>query len=134
MTINMKVVNCEKCGLHKGKFESGVPCNSCGSVNPVIHITINDTGAGREKLGIKCRSDGVGRPLVELVSGDDLHRNTGTWREIRRVINREKNEYHEVIKDATTGEILHECHEPLSEHRGHGAAGQRSEKLKKCTP
>jgi hypothetical protein len=34
-----------------------------------------------------------------------------------RDIDRGKNEYHEVVKDAKTGQIIHETHEPLSQHK-----------------
>ncbi len=32
-------------------------------------------------------------------------------------VNKEKNEYHQVVKNSETGEILHEEHEPLTEHK-----------------
>ena len=34
-----------------------------------------------------------------------------------RLIDREKNEYHEVVKKHGTDEVIHEKHEPLSEHK-----------------
>ena len=34
-----------------------------------------------------------------------------------RVVGREKNEYHEVIKKYGTDEIIHETHEPLDKHK-----------------
>jgi hypothetical protein len=30
--------------------------------------------------------------------------------------------YHEKVTMKDTGEVIHECNEPLSEHRGHGSA------------
>jgi len=38
-----------------------------------------------------------------------------------RTIDREKDEYHEVVKKYGTDEIIHENHEPLSNHRKNGA-------------
>ena len=37
-----------------------------------------------------------------------------------RDIDRCNNLYHEKVEDPETGEIVHECTEPLSNHRGHG--------------
>ena len=36
--------------------------------------------------------------------------------DVRMVVDREKNEYHQIVKDNLTGQILHEEHEPLTEH------------------
>lgn len=37
-----------------------------------------------------------------------------------RIINREKNEYNEVVKKHDTNIITHECHEPLDKHKKYG--------------
>jgi len=39
-----------------------------------------------------------------------------------RIIDKEKNEYQQTVKDARTGEITHEEHEPLSQHKHHGSS------------
>jgi hypothetical protein len=36
---------------------------------------------------------------------------------LERIIDKEKDEYHEVVENAETGEITREVHEPLSKHR-----------------
>ena len=95
-----------------------------------IHVTIRENVTIKEKLGMKGRRAGGGKPFIEQVQGDDLHRDTETWRQLSRVIDRENDAYHEVVKDPATGEILHECHEPLSQHRGHGAAKHRPKEPK----
>jgi hypothetical protein len=40
----------------------------------------------------------------------------------QRVIDRLANWYHERVTDPTTGAVVHECDEPLTQHRGHGSA------------
>jgi len=37
--------------------------------------------------------------------------------DINMIVDREKNEYHQAVKDNKTGEVLHEEHEPLDQHR-----------------
>lgn len=130
MAVDASVVNCGDCGFLLDEATSAPPetcspCPACGSMVRSIHVSIHDNITPREKLGMKGRHASGGKPFIEQVQGADLHRDTGTWRDLSRVIDRENDIYHELIKDPDTGEILHECREPLSEHRGHGA-----EKLK----
>ncbi|HZR05425.1 MAG TPA: hypothetical protein VFA61_06325 [Candidatus Udaeobacter sp.] len=54
--------------------------------------------------------------------GDDFHRNTGRWMKLYRLIDRMKDRYNEQVTDPATGEIVHECSEPLDNHKGHGSA------------
>jgi hypothetical protein len=127
MSVDSAIVNCGNCGLQLEEdtstpTEDRLPCPSCGSKKRAIHVTIHDTLTFKEKLGMKGRHAGGGKPFIEQIQGDDLHRDTGTWKQLSRVIDRENDEYHEVVKDPSTGEVIHECHEPLSKHRGHGAA------------
>jgi hypothetical protein len=58
---------------------------------------------------------------IEQVAGDDLFRLTGKWHKLARVIDRENNRYFEEVIDPETGQVIHRCEEPLSEHRGHGS-------------
>lgn len=41
-----------------------------------------------------------------------------------RVIDKYKDRYMEKVTDPETGEIIHGCEEPLSEHFGHGFASK----------
>jgi len=139
MSVDKPVVNCGNCGLQldedtSAPTETRLPCPSCGSMTRAIHVTIRETVTIKEKLGLKGRHVDGGKPFIEQVQGDDLHRDTGAWRRLSRVIDRENDEYHEVVEDPATGDILHECHEPLSQHRGHGAAKRRPEEPKDGEP
>lgn len=70
----------------------------------------------------KYRGDhATGKPYEEILDGDSLHRDSQSWRNRRRIIDRANDAYHEVITDQD-GTAVHECHEPLSEHQGHGSA------------
>lgn len=81
----------------------------------------------KEKLGMKGRHPGGGRPFIEQTSGDDLHKKSGKWMKVSRVVDREKDIYHEVVTDPATGAVVHECREPLSQHRHHGTAKREGE-------
>ena len=76
----------------------------------------------KSKLGMKARHPGGKKPFIEEVTGDDLHRKTAKWMNLSRVYDREHDVYKEIVTDPVTGEVIHECIEPLSEHTGHGSA------------
>jgi hypothetical protein len=75
-----------------------------------------------KKLKLVVRRAGKTKPCIEQILGDDFHRNSGKVRNLIRVIDKENDHYREFLTDKETGEILHECNEPLSKHQGHGAA------------
>jgi hypothetical protein len=76
------------------------------------------------KLNVKARHAGEKRPFMDQTVGDDLHRKSGRWMKLYRLIDRVKvpNWYNERVTDGATGEVAHECSEPLKNHRGHGSA------------
>ena len=135
MAVEKPIVTCGECELHLeedpgAETTTRVPCPACGSLKRTILVTIKETINIKSKLGMKGRHASGGKPFIEQISGDDLHRDSGQWRKLNRTIDRENDHYYEVVTDPETGEILHECKEPLSEHRGHGAAKVKSKKKK----
>jgi len=63
---------------------------------------------------------GTNRPFVDQVAGADFWRKAERWAHKVRRIDRDANQYDEVVTDPETGSVVHECHEPLSRHQGHG--------------
>lgn len=106
------------------------PCPNCGSMTRAIQVSISENIAIREKLGVKGKHKDAKKPFIVTVSGDDLHRKTGNWMKLDRVIDRENNLYKEEVKDPETGHIVHRCEEPLTEHRGHGTEKHRKDSSK----
>lgn len=80
----------------------------------------------REKLRLRHKVPGQKRPTAEVVSGDDLHRNSGVWVKLLRVIDRGRNWYKETITNSS-GEVLHHQSHPLDKHTGHGSAAKKPE-------
>ena len=99
-----------------------IPCPSCGSTARIFQVSIHDSIVMKSKLGMKAKHPAGGKPFIEQVTGDDLHRKTNKWMNLSRVYDREKDLYKEIITDPITGEVVHECIEPLSKHTGHGDA------------
>lgn len=126
MPADSMKVECGKC--HQPLDESPnlspsdrPPCPACGSLARQISVAVSDTVEVHSKVNLKGRRPGMKRPFIEQTAGDDLHRKSGRWMALERVIDRVKDWYHERVTDPRSGEVVHECDEPLSEHRGHGS-------------
>ena len=59
-------------------------------------------------------------PRVTFIEGASYWRDEKKWmhRELR--VDKVQDRYREVISDPETGEVIHQCEELLSKHRGHG--------------
>jgi DNA-directed RNA polymerase subunit RPC12/RpoP len=98
-----------------------LPCPSCGSKTRIFSVEVRETITPRSKLGLKHKRPGFKKPIYEEVSGEDLHRKTGLWSRLLRVIDRQNNRYKEAIVNSETGEVLRAVDEPLSDHIGRGS-------------
>jgi len=66
------------------------------------------------------------KPFLELQTGDDFCRKTGEWNRREKIEGWENDRYLEHVFNPKTGEIVHHCEEPPSEHQGHGAARKKN--------
>jgi hypothetical protein len=108
------------------KPEDRLPCTNCASTSRALSISVHEVVHIHEMLNLKGRQGTGGRPLMEQRVGDDLHRKTGRWLKIERVIDRIKDWYKELITDPETGKAIHHTEERLSDHIGHGSAKDKS--------
>ena len=103
------------------------PCPSCGSFGRTLDVNMVETLAMRDFCGMKLKRQGEKKFAVEDVSRPDFNRDRGKNVHLQRLIDRDNDLYHERITDLESGEVIHEQREPLSEHRGHGAARKKPE-------
>lgn len=120
MSIIAKCSDCGEVLSELTNFTEKHPCPHCGSLSMKIIDDTKDDFKLRERLMMKVRKDGI--LIQKLTKGDDLFKKTGKWNLLERVFYYEDDWYSEKITDPLTGEIIHECEEPLSEHKGHGDA------------
>ena len=59
---------------------------------------------------------------IEVIEGDDWTADKGRFSWKIRIIDKPNDSYLEIVVDKETGEILHQCSEPWSDHVGHGSA------------
>lgn len=133
MTPNIDPTYCGECStlIQESNYTLPAdrkPCPLCGSLARNFSVQIQDTLTTRERMGLKQKRLGHKKPIYEYVSGDDLYRKTGQWNKLTRVIDRENNQYKEIITNPKNGEIIRHCEEPLTEHFGRGSAKQQSSK------
>lgn len=126
----MATVTCGRCGTVLGATASPTTvCPSCQEIPGLLAIDSGDALAVtlREKLKKAVRHGPPGKvaPHLEQVVGDDLHRDSGRWMRLERIIDREEDRYVERITDPETGQAIKEVEEPLREHRRHGSDKRR---------
>jgi len=95
---------CQSCGTEIFEsaglaLEDRSPCANCGSKSRSFHVTISDTITIHETLGIKGKRPGQKKPFIEQKVGDDLHRKTGLWMKLKRIIDRDNDSYQETVSD-----------------------------------
>lgn len=97
-------------------------CPSCGSLVRSFHVKISDKIEMYNLIKLQHKELGQKKPKTEITSGDDLHRDSGRWMNLERILDRGKNWYEETITDILTGKITHHVAHPLDQHTGHGTA------------
>lgn len=122
------MVKCKNCGELLDEpintpFDQRKPCPSCGSEARLYAMELGEEIALHDRLKLKARHGQPGeiRPFLEVQIGDDLFRDTGEWNRREKIEDRENDRYMEHIVNPRTGEVIHHCEEPLSEHHGDGS-------------
>lgn len=128
-------IECADCGVRLpdewvSSKNRGV-CPDCGSNQKTIYLNIVEEAALdiHESLSGKVKDinfNSKKNPRYEFFEGDDLRKSDSKWMKKTRVIDKYNDKYHEKVTDPETGDVVHHCEEPLSDHFGHG-----SDKFKK---
>ena len=125
-------VHCAQCGSVIPEppglpVEERMPCPECGSTTRRFSKTLSETVSVRAFLDGKKKSPkhpSRKRVRVHLQVGDQIEHKTGRWVFKERRVDKDATpaRYFERITDPRTGEVIHECSEPLDRHTGHGSA------------
>jgi len=128
------IVKCKNCGMRLeavAGLEPRLPCPACGCRQRTVEADAANELRFRQQISARVRDPsrtGRHQDRLDVTAGDDLHRKSGKWYQLDRRIDRKNDLYREVVTDPKTGDVIHRCEEPLSEHRGHGSAKQDSDK------
>ncbi|ABR48532.1 hypothetical protein Amet_2378 [Alkaliphilus metalliredigens QYMF] len=121
-----RTIKCTDCGeLLSNESDA---CQKCRSSKRTVCMGFSDKVSFHEQLRGKAKKEGTKKPVKEFIYGDEKKISNNTWVDKTRIIDRENNQYVEIIKDKDTGEIIHECKEPLTDHFNHGSAKFKKQK------
>jgi len=115
---------CSNCGVPIGTCDEAHPCPAYGSLDRTLVVADSGSIQSYEKVKGKGRRLGE-RPHREFATGDDLSTKTGEWNRLKRVIDRDKNIYFELVTNQA-GDVIHYCEERLDQHRRHGSDKKQS--------
>lgn len=123
----MSYLICEDCGNNMGEFTSDKEkidkCSKCGSHNLACYLMLCDGIEFHENIkGRSNKMPGKKKPCSEFQSGEEWSVSQKCYVDKVRQIDRENDVYYEKVVNKKTGEVIHECSEPLSQHFGHGSA------------
>lgn len=109
---------CRNCGTELSPINRA-PCPKCGGTSRVLELSASDGARFHESSRVRQKRKGYDEFMVESIQGwfpaGDSKLKNGVNKV--RIIDKEKNEYHETVKDARTGEVIRDIHEPLSQHK-----------------
>ena len=126
-TTDLSPAKCNQCGKLLDEsahisVEERKPCPECGSLARQFEVSISASIETHSMLGVGHKRPGVAGFLSKQKVGDSFSTRLQRWMRLRRMIDREHDRYTETVIDPKTGETIHHCDEPLSEHQGHGSA------------
>ena len=100
-------------------------CPSCGATTRSVPVQIDERIAAYDSVSTKVKRPSVSsakKVRAETFDGVEHSHKYGKLVRKTKVIDRDADVYIEQVTDIESGEILHECVEPLTQHRGHGTA------------
>lgn len=123
---------CLDCGYDMGDYIGDTvkinECPQCNSKNLQRNLFLTDNVKIHENVkGKSSKKPGQKKPQSEFQAGEEKSISRKKFVEKIRKIDRASNEYFERVTDPETGEIIHQCSEPLTKHLGHGSAKRNEE-------
>lgn len=120
-------VRCSSCNnpLEDTTLQKNDSCPNCGGANKTFNLTVEEKVTIRDGLGRKAKRPGAKKPYIEDLSIPDHSHKLQKVVHRARTIDRDNDRYFEKITDYETGETIHHCEEPLSQHQGHGSAKKK---------
>ena len=127
--MSAHAVECRACGsaidASLDPPNAQAPCHACGASLRNFNVSVVEAAVARDGLGVKVKRVGDRRPYVEDKGIPSYSHRLGKLVFRHVWIDRDNDWYSETVTDYETGEIVHECKEPLSQHQGHGSAKSR---------
>ena len=110
--------SCSNCDYELSELTCS--CPKCGSKKKTYHLLIEEKVTIRDGLKLKAKRPGKSRPYFESWNIPSLSSSLKKVVNLIRIFDRDNDHYHEKVTEYETGDVIHQCDEPLSEHTGHG--------------
>ena len=125
-----RTVLCANCSLplpsEWSEKPDDIPCPECGSVYKHVEVFLVEAISSLKdyfSYDIHDRDYSSKRnPRKELLNRPTYSRADDRMRDELRIIDKYQNAYHKIITDQETGDVVYECHEPLTHHQSRGSA------------
>lgn len=122
---------CAKCGTRLPDDVAGeerIPCSACGATARRYIECIEDGLVVYDSLRGKAKRPSL--PSAKKLrwdsfNGYEISKSLGRMVKVERTIDKDADWYSERVIDPISGEVIHECHEPLSVHVNHGTAKRK---------
>ena len=109
---------CRHCKAELSPDHKG-PCPKCGKLGKDCKVSCHAVVEIHSTIKVRQKRKGFRKFIKEILQGRFPSGSPKLKKGVDkvRVINKEKDEYHETITDASTGVVIHDRHEPLSQHK-----------------
>jgi hypothetical protein len=109
-----------KCGNCELEIQStNKECPNCGSTKKSYFEECTSNITLRVDFKTRHKRKGFAKFMVEMISHHKKSKDKNAPEEVHeeRVIDKEKGTYDQIVRDAKTGQIIHEEHMKLTEHK-----------------
>ncbi len=95
------------------------PCPKCGKSGKDCKVSAHDVVEIHNTIKVRQKRKGFRKFMKETLQGwfPSVSPKLKKGVDKVRIVDKEKNEYHETVKDLATGEVIRNIHEPLSQHK-----------------
>lgn len=127
----MSNISCAKCKAELPDDlprQPPTPCPVCGSIARAHFVDMADGVGMHDGHRVKSKRPSLSsdkKLRFDTYSGVEHSHRYGRLVRVHRTVDKDNDSYSEKVIDMQTGEILHECDEPLSHHINHGSAKAR---------
>lgn len=105
------------------------PCPACGGTTRIWSVNVTDAVKVRDNMKAKLKRDTLPskkKVRLELQTGEEIRGDGRGWVTKDRIIDHDADSYVEKVVDSSTGLVLRDVAEPLSQHQGHGSARRKT--------
>ena len=91
-----------------------------------IGVSVNESAVARDGFKLRAKRQGEKEFYIEMRSEPSYSVDLQKMVHHERIVDRDADQYFEKVTTYEDQRVIHECHEALSDHQGHGSAKPRT--------